>query len=456
MAAARIRYLDPDSLFPVLKKIALTDMVRRHSSGTILMISGIYAERDIQIHDAEQLLLTESIVRSFEHRCDFAIFYPQGEQTERVLSAVRRQGFVPAPEAKNELLFVVDMHAPLLLLANMETTLKEPFSSNTNVLRAIHKAQIDLQMTMTRLYPGQLVLAVSASVLYHRLVDKITAENKVPRENMTPRQLGKLMCVPFGKILRGIVVPNTVTKTLHTDRVYDPDLLESEVEAFPHYTPLQTQVRALRSFSRPIILVDDVLNRSGIRIHKLEPLLREEGVPVQKVLLGVMSGYGRDILTTLKLDADSVYYIPNMRYWFVESSLYPFIGGDTVRRDSMQVAGLAPSINFIRPYTQPPLDGTTEDALFEFSETCIRNARNVLLILEQEYRNRFARNLTLSRLSEAVNLPLCPDRGACVGYDPNLAASVYLENDLEQLNRMRVDTQAATNLHGKSVREDRN
>jgi len=37
--------------------------------------------------------------------------------------------------------------------------------------------------------------------------------------------------------------------------------------------------------------------------------------------------------------------------------------------------------------------------------------------------------------SVAVILPLCPDKGTCLGYDPNLAASVYLENDLEQLLR---------------------
>ena len=31
---------------------------------------------------------------------------------------------------------------------------------------------------------------------------------------------------------------------------------------------------------------------------------------------------------------------------------------------------------------------------------------------------------------------LCPDRGACVNYDPNLAASTYLTNDLEMLDRI--------------------
>ena len=58
-----------------------------------------------------------------------------------------------------------------------------------------------------------------------------------------------------------------------------------------------------------------------------------------------------------------------------------------------------------------------------------------MLVLEAEYRTLYARNLTLSRLPEAVILPLCPDKGSCMTYDPNLAASVYLENDLELLMR---------------------
>ena len=60
---------------------------------------------------------------------------------------------------------------------------------------------------------------------------------------------------------------------------------------------------------------------------------------------------------------------------------------------------------------------------------------NVMRVLEREYRVLYGRNLTLSRLPEAVVLPLCPDKGTCLDYDPNLAASVYLENDLEQLMR---------------------
>lgn len=435
---AVIRYLAPEELFAVLKMVDLADLVRRHTTGEILLITGIHVERDPMIHDAEQLLLMEAIVRSFTHQCSYAMFFPyKGYCPGRVLSAVERQGFVRSPEFKTDApLYLVDMHAPLVLVQNLETTLKEPFSSNERVLAAIYKAHQDLQMAMTHFYPGQLVLSLSASVIYHRLVDKITELNGVPREPVEPRQLGPYMCVPFGKILRGKVVPNTVTKTLHTDKVFEPDLSDDTIEAFPYYSPLNSQIKVIKSFNRPVILVDDLLHRGG-RFETLEPMFKEEGVEIRKVLLGMISAYGRDTMATKGMEVDSIYSIPNLKYWFVESTLYPFIGGDTIRRDMIKVAGLTPSINMILPYMTPPLTDCSKEALFEFSACCIRNSRDILLTLESEYRAQFSRNLTLSRLSEAVILPLCPDKGDCISYDPNLAASVYLENDLQLLYRIR-------------------
>ena len=78
-----------------------------------------------------------------------------------------------------------------------------------------------------------------------------------------------------------------------------------------------------------MILVDDLLHHGG-RFEALEPMLREEGVEIKKLVLGMISGYGRDTMATKGVPVDSIYYIPNLRNWFVESTLYPFIGGDTV------------------------------------------------------------------------------------------------------------------------------
>lgn len=432
----KMRSVMPEELFKVLGSVSMADMVRRHTLGSILLITGIYAEPDSAIYDPEQLLLTEALAKALEQHCSYAMFLPEEEPGEASQGAVIRQGFAEAEnfEGKRRL-WLVDMHAPLVLVQNLETTLKEPFSSSPRILRAIHKAHRELQAAMTRLYPGQLVLSLSASVIYHRLVDKITQINQVPGEPTTPRVLGNDMCVPFGKILRGKVVPNTVTKTIHTDKVYEPDLDSYRIEAFPYYSPLRSQVRTIKSFGRPVILVDDLLHKGG-RFDALEPYLREEGVEVKKVLLGMISGYGRDAMATRGFEADSIYSIPNLKFWFVESTLYPFIGGDTVRRDTMKVAGLMPSVNIVLPYMVPPLKGCSEESLFELSACCVRNSRDILLALESEYRALFGRNLTLSRLSEAVILPLCPDKGDCINYDPNLAASVYLDNDLEMFHRI--------------------
>lgn len=432
----KMRSVMPEELFKVLGSVSMADMVRRHTLGSILLITGIYAEPDSAIYDPEQLLLTEALAKALEQHCSYAMFLPEEEPGEASQGAVIRQGFAEAEnfEGKRRL-WLVDMHAPLVLVQNLETTLKEPFSSSPRILRAIHKAHRELQAAMTRLYPGQLVLSLSASVIYHRLVDKITQINQVPGEPTTPRVLGNDMCVPFGKILRGKVVPNTVTKTIHTDKVYEPDLDSYRIEAFPYYSPLRSQVRTIKSFGRPVILVDDLLHKGG-RFDALEPYLREEGVEVKKVLLGMISGYGRDAMATRGFEADSIYSIPNLKFWFVESTLYPFIGGDTVRRDTMKVAGLMPSVNIVLPYMVPPLKGCSEESLFELSACCVRNSRDILLALESEYRALFGRNLTLSRLSESVILPLCPDKGDCINYDPNLAASVYLDNDLEMLHRI--------------------
>ena len=272
----KMRSVMPEELFKVLGSVSMADMVRRHTLGSILLITGIYAEPDSAIYDPEQLLLTEALAKALEQHCSYAMFLPEEEPGEASQGAVIRQGFAEAEnfEGKRRL-WLVDMHAPLVLVQNLETTLKEPFSSSPRILRAIHKAHRELQAAMTRLYPGQLVLSLSASVIYHRLVDKITQINQVPGEPTTPRVLGNDMCVPFGKILRGKVVPNTVTKTIHTDKVYEPDLDSYRIEAFPYYSPLRSQVRTIKSFGRPVILVDDLLHKGG-RFDALEPYLREE------------------------------------------------------------------------------------------------------------------------------------------------------------------------------------
>ena len=435
LGAASYACLDSARLFARLGDPALSGLVRQNAGGRTLLISGLFVPRGERQSDLCQLLITEVLTLALSREFTYALYLPlEGAVSGYGRQLLTLQGFVPAGDSTDAL--AVDMRCPIVLSRNVDTAVKAPFSSSPRVLAAIAAAHRRLQAALTKLQPGSLVLSLSAGVIYHRLLQRITGRNGVPAEPTTPRVLGPDICVPYGKILRGVAVPNTVTKTLRTDKVYEPDLSTYSIEAYPDYSPLPDQVRTIHAFARPVILVDDMLH-DGKRIRRLAPLLAETNTPVDQALVGYLTGMGRDLMEQLGYDVDAIYYLPNLRLRFVESTLYPFIGGDTVRRSEALPGGLQPAVNRILPYAAPEYTGMDDETAWELSLCCLENARDILLALETEFRSLYARNLTLSRLGEAVILPLCPDKGGCMTYDLSRAASTYLEGDIELLKRMR-------------------
>ena len=437
LGAASYRCLDSQHLFARLNDPTLSGIVRQNAGGRTLLLSGLFVPKGQRQLDFGQLLLTEVLTTALSREYTYALYCPlEGAVSGYGRQLMQLQGFVPIQHRDGYDVLGVDMHCPIVLSRNVDTAIKAPLSTAPQVVVAVAAAHRRLQAALTRLQPGSLVLSLSAGVIYHRLLQRITQRNGVPAEPVTPRVLGPDICVPYGKILRGVAVPNTVTKTLRTDKVYEPDLSAYSIEAYPDYSPLADQVRTIRAFDRPVILVDDMLH-DGKRIRCLAPLLEETHTPVDQVLVGYLTGVGRDLMEQLGYPVDGIYYLPNLRMRFVESTLYPFIGGDTVRRTERLPGGLQPSVNRILPYAAPefsPMDGRTA---WELSLCCLENARDILLALETEFRSLYARNLTLNRLGEAVVLPLCPDKGGCITYDASRAASACLEGDIELLKRMR-------------------
>lgn len=425
---------DQNDLFVNLRDTELANRVRLRAAGRILLISELYAQQTNPHEDYAQLLLSEALAESLKNGCVYALFFPHnGQVTPDHDELLALQGFIrhegTAP------LLEVDMRKPSVLIQNLETTIQEPLHNNPHIRSVIMKNHRKLQASLVALYPGNLLLTLSADVIHHRLLQMITQYNGVPSTPVTPRLLGECMCVPFGKMLRGKRVPNTVTKTLHTDKVFSPDLSQHGIDAFPHYAPIAHQIRVIKSFQRPVILVDDLMH-PGNRIRTIDPLLHQEEVDLRMVLVGVLSGRGRDLMNARNRPVDSVYFLPVLREWHLESTLYPFIGGNTVQRDASPVPGMLPGINHIFPYAAPQLqDEPATGSAIAFSRCCLEASRELIATLEFEYRELYARNLTLSRLCEAVVLPLCPDKGSCLAYDSNLPATVYLDNDLEQLRR---------------------
>ena len=418
-------------LLSLLGDPARVNDVRGVASGKLLCLTGLYGGDT----ESLQLLLTQLFAQAMEQDCLWALFAALDAPADPAADdLLRQQGLRPVRPGDPSLL-LADMSAPVVFLQNVETAIKPPFSGDGAVLSAIHQARRRFKLGLVDLYPGRLIFTISSQLVLHRLVEKITALNGVPMIPTKPRVLGPYMCVPFGKLLRRAAIPNTVTKTIHTDKVFAADRRTQHIGAFPGYAPLADQMRVVHSFRRPVILVDDQLH-TGRRIGVLDPLAREQQVEIKEVLVGILSGQGRDLAQQLGRDVDYVYFVPNLRAWYVESTLYPFIGGDTVEHPDMERSGLQPSVNLILPYVYPEhLRQCGADAAYTFSRTCIENTLYIIEALETAYRRVYARSLTLRRLSEAVVLPLCPDKGR-MQYSLDGAVSDYLRDDLETLRRL--------------------
>lgn len=428
--------METTDMYRVFHDAEKVEWLRNRLFGKIAVLTGMYQLEDTGIKNAIQLLLTETLGYYLEQDYGYSMYLgSEDEETEAVLL---RQGYLPAPMKHDErVLYLVDMRSPITLQKNIETTIKEPFNTNERLMNVIEQSHYRLQEIMSSLYPGNLVLSIDAGVMHHKMLQKITRANHVPNEPLPVRKLGKNMCVPFGKILRGMVVPNTVTKTLHSEKIYDGDIRNFTIQNFPFYSSLENQVRTIKSFDRPVILVDDLLHK-GHRIRGLEPILTQEGIEVDRMIVGILSARGKDLMEVRGCPVESAYFMPRLKGWYVESTLYPFIGGDMVERHEETDANLIPSINFILPYVVPSyMNDVKRDALYYFSLTCLENVHEILQVLEEEYQKVFGRRLTLGRLGEAIISPRCPDRGSCVQYDKNIAASVYVEDDIQRLVRLQ-------------------
>ncbi|TCO79390.1 nucleotidyl transferase family protein [Marinisporobacter balticus] len=428
-----------NTLFYDLKESTVSEYIRDHSIGRIAMIDGIFVHPSSNHTNLEQILLTETLAFALSKDYEYAVFHNMiGEYSSSSLAeTLTVQGFeqLPFGDQKNPI-FTVKMNAPCTLNLDMKGIIKEPFRSNPKIVKAILASRKKLQKALTNLYPGNLILSFDRNVLYETLVQKICAVNSVPTTPLTPRKLGSAMCVPFGKILKQSIIPNTVTKSLHTEKLFLPHMKGFMIGAFPHYTDLEFQIKMLRSFNMPIILVDDILHK-GYRNNVLSPLLNKENIKVEKTIVGILSARGKELMHRQNRKVDCAYYIPKLKAWFNENMLYPFFGGDTIWRGTTPQRNLVPSINVILPFTSPTfIKDASKASQYNFSKVCIQNALDILKVIETEYHYIHKRNLTLASLGEVFISPRCPDHGKNMHYDLNYSPSYYLENDLDLLNRL--------------------
>ena len=425
------KWLASTGLYSTFNDSKISDFIRNTYVGRMVYLGGVFGD-----YNSCQILLTETLTFSLEKDYTFMIYSDEllkspDPQTEEMIEL---SGFTRINTERS--IYFVNMSNPCTLNLDIENYIKEPFLSSQALKEVIHTTRKRLREAISGLYPSNLLISFDNAMFNQKLISKICEENNVPDYPLYPKELGEKMCVPFGQILSKLIIPNTVSKSLHTEKLFSRDLESFSIRAYPYYMNLEGQMRTIKSFDKPVILVDDILNK-GYRINALDPLLNAYDINVAKVIVGILTGKGKELMQIQNREVESAYFIPKLKVWFNESVLYPFISGDGVEKNEF-FGSMIPSVNLIMPYASPHyIKDTTNHALYRLSQVCLENSKMILMALEDEYERIFERKLTVSSLNEVLNYPRVVDYGDNLLYSKNISASSYISDDIEKLSRLK-------------------
>ena len=430
-ARAEGRTVRSDSFYGLTGSAQAADFLRARTSGRVLLVTAVQAQQPEQV----QLLVNELLVRclSFDHT--YALC--RQDIHEALPSLLPQFGFLPVIGAPG--LWYVDMRTPVVLIQDVLRRFKDPHRSDPVLVDVVTRSRIKLRLGLAALYPGKLLLTFDALLLDQALTELVRQANGVADRMPGDRTLGPYMCVPFGNILSGEIVPNTVTKSMHLDKALAEDSLHYRIGHMRGYSDLGVQVRTLASFHRPLILTDDLLH-NGYRLRRLQEVFRREQVEIREVIVGILSDTGLDLMAQQGCRVEAVYHIPNLLHWFNESLLYPFIGGDSVEGASGG-EGPLPSANMILPYYYPTYLGDVgEEQIAALSLCALTNARDILCAMESRHQASFGTPLTIRRLDEAFLEPRVPYRSNDLKYRSDALPSSYLKDDMDLFRRLQPGT----------------
>ncbi|MCH4178275.1 MAG: phosphohydrolase [Megasphaera sp.] len=415
--------------------------IREAAGGSVACIGFLYVDDNAGIANVSQIVITEVLTELIGRDFAYVVYKPvdEGGYDTKIINALQMQGFVNiAPRGAAHPLYAVNMKSPVVIFRDVETIIKNPFNKNRRVRDALDLAHDNLLSVMNYIYPGKLLLSFNMSAVHNKIINKVAEINGVSTVEDKKKRRGPYMSVPFGKALSDVLVPNTVTKTLHIDKYFNRSVKGFTIAESHHYSSVENQVKMIKSFNRPVILIDDLLHK-GHRMNMLTPYLKKNDVNIKEVLVGVMTGQAMDMMAEKNIKTESAYFLPTLEVWLNERDCYPFIGGDSMdNANNYSGYDSNPSINLVLPYVKPAFIGNgSEETDFVYSLVCLQNAALIMETLQDVYQETYERRLTLKRLGEVITYPRIPDIDVGVKFDENMDPVRFIKNDIERLVRLR-------------------
>ncbi len=436
IACSLFHWLRSSMIYHEFPSDKISDYIRNRAVGRIVVLDALLCHHDYHGMKLEQIILTETLAFAMAKDYTYAIYKNALDQHDANIEQILKlQGFIAHCDADN-CIKVVDMSNPIILNLDCKSMIKAPYRDAPAISSAISQARQKLQQALCRFNRGSLVLSFDRTMLYEHLIKKICDVNGVATYEKVPRQLGDKMCVTYGDLFKRWRIPNTVTKALHTERFYRLDFQSYEVHNAPNYLDLDIQTKTIKSFQRPVILVDDIFDK-GYRLKAIMTTFDKYQIPIDRLVAAILTGRGKAWLEMNGIDVESAYYIPKVKFWFNEAMLYPFIGGDAVQGQVLRNDAPLQSINLILPYVFPKfLQAVSKEKVADFSSSCLESAMIVLNALEEEYISLHGKGLTLKDLNAVLVSPRIPYKRQYLNYDLKSSPVDVLTADATYLSKI--------------------
>lgn len=327
-------------------------------------------------------------------------------------------------------LYRADMAEPVVIFTDALSNIAAPYDTDARtrtVCRANGRAFL---AKAAQLFAGTLILNVHTEILNYRLSAMI--RDRCAGANAR-------ICVPFGKILKSVNIPGVVMIPLESEKRYEPTLGSFRICERKGHPSLPVQMHTIQSMDMPFVLVDDLYHK-GYRMQKIGASIETEGMLDDGVIVGVKTSMGQRLSDVNGYRVDSVYNVPNMKLWIIESDMIPFIGSDKVEYTQESSAGpeVLPTIYPMLPYQLPAfLEAAPYEAVYDLSEVCLENAIRLFGTLEAIYKEQHHRSLKYADLAEVLDEPGYPEEALSWKDFQNEPVTEMLQWELTRLKRLK-------------------
>lgn len=427
-----------EGIFGIIRDPMASKFQRNNTYGKIAFIDSVYIERNHHIFSKSRFhlhLIKEGYLFALQEIDQDLIRENNDpgkiEKLERTYNKLLGYYQVPYDYTRGKMainLNIVDLRKPVLFINNIDDVLKAPYNNHPLLKKRFRKNRESTLRILSKINKESVIISLDYKDIVFNIIEKITQIN-----NESPKN--QFLCILFGNILGRYIVPNTITKALHAERVVNSTGKLIGFTHSKHYYSIPIQLKTIKAFGKKPIL-SDIIVHSARRILNIKKSGMEIGINIDRVVSGVISGLAKEIMEANDIRSESIFYIPRLHSWYEEHNFYPYAGGDSILEYIDIEEPFNRAMIYILPFCpyEQQYNATLNDRIV-FSQNCLENAYGLFKDIEEIYLENKKKNLILQNIQEILENPRLPVYNPLLLPDNQKMLTKLIKKDLETLGR---------------------